>query len=284
MNSYIRTLRLPGLHQEIDWLWGQRQTCFSGHYPFKIFPDKELKQVDFAPITLFYGSNGSGKSTLLNITAELVGAKRHSVFSPGAFFAEYLAMCELSCYRLPECEIITSDDVFEYLLDIRCLNNGIDRQREALFDEFATRKYQSHRLASLDDYDDWKESLDAKRMTRSHYVNERLRKNEKMGSNGESAFSYFIERIEDGKVYLLDEPENSLSVSRQIELCAHIHDAARFFGCQFILATHSPIFLGMEDALIYDLDSIPCRVKKFEELENVRSWFFFFEQHREKFL
>ena len=189
----------------------------------------------------------------------------------------------MQIHRLPECEIITSDDVFEYLLNLRSLNNGIDRQREALFDEFATRKYQSHRLTSLEEYDDWKESLDAKRMTRSHYVNERLRKNAQMGSNGESAFAYFIKRLADGRVYLLDEPENSLAPARQLELLNFLEQSARFYGCQFIIATHSPFLLAMKGAKIYDMDEEIVDVKKWTELANVRSYYDFFKKYEQEF-
>ena len=77
---------------------------------------------------------------------------------------------------------------------------------------------------------------------------------------------------------------NSLSVQFQIELAKYIVDSARFFNCQFIIATHSPIFLSMEGAKIYDLDSIPTTVKEWVELESVIKYLEFFELHREKFL
>lgn len=284
MRTYAKRITLPTEDEEIDFLWKMHETCYSGHYPFKIFPQKELHSLDLYPITLLYGSNGSGKSTLLNIIAQAAKVKRHSPFAGGAFFDKYLERCYLSADRIPpDSQILTSDDVFEYLLDLRSLNNGIDVRRQELFDEFADRKYRPHRLASLDEYDDWKESLDAKTKTRSRFVNDRLRKNEQLASNGESAMRYFIERIGENTLYLLDEPENSLSVKLQQELAVFLSDSARFFGCQFIIATHSPILLSIKDAVVYDLDTVPCAAKKWTELENVRSWFDFFEQHREEF-
>ena len=39
----------------------------------------------------------------------------------------------------------------------------------------------------------------------------------------------------------------------------------------------------MKDALIYDLDEAPVRTKQWTELENVRTWFEFFEAHRKEF-
>ncbi|MBQ9972156.1 MAG: AAA family ATPase, partial [Firmicutes bacterium] len=41
-------------------------------YPCGIFPEKNLREISFGRITIFYGGNGSGKSTLLNFF------KRHS--------------------------------------------------------------------------------------------------------------------------------------------------------------------------------------------------------------
>ena len=79
-------------------------------------------------------------------------------------------------------------------------------------------------------------------------------------------------------------PENSLSIALQQELCKYIVDSARHFGCQFIMSTHSPILLSIKDALIYDLDSDPVKTSDWTELENVRRYFDFFEEHRNEFL
>ena len=69
---------------------------------------------------------------------------------------------------------------------------------------------------------------------------------------------------------LLDEPENSLSPRFQNELAIMISNYARFFKCQFIIATHSPFLLAIPDAKIYDLDIIPAQVRHWTELENVK--------------
>ena len=49
-----------------------------------------------------------------------------------------------------------------------------------------------------------------------------------MFSNGESAMKYFVDHISENALYLLDEPENSLSIALQQELCKYIEDSARF--------------------------------------------------------
>ncbi|MBP3886231.1 MAG: AAA family ATPase, partial [Cellulosilyticum sp.] len=80
-----------------------------------------------------------------------------------------------------------------------------------------------------------------------------------------------------------DEPENSLSPQKQLELAHFIEESARFFGCQFIISTHSPFFLAMKDAKIYDLDEMPVQVKKWTQLESVRFYYDFFKERESEF-
>ena len=53
-------------------------------------------------------------------------------------------------------------------------------------------------------------------------------------------FSHEEERITENCLYLIDEPENSLAFPMQQALADYIAASARFYGCQFVLATHSP--------------------------------------------
>lgn len=283
--TYIEKLLLQSDGQETQFIMNQRRTCYNGIYPYKIFPQKGLREISFAPITIFYGGNGSGKTTLLNIIAEKTKVLRHSAFSGSAFFSEYVAGCDIQGRSIPgNSQILTSDDVFDYLLNIRYLNDGIDVRREELFEDYLDRKFAHHQLKSMSEYEDWKESYDAKSKSQSQFVRDRLMRNVDMFSNGESAMKYFVDHITENALYLLDEPENSLSISLQQELCKYIVDSARHFGCQFVMSTHSPVLLSMKDAVIYDLDSDPVTVKPWTELENVRRYFDFFEEHRQKFL
>ena len=88
---------------------------------------------------------------------------------------------------------------------------------------------------------------------------------------------YYVYYIADDGLYLLDEPENSLSAALQARLADFLADSARFYGCQFIISTHSPFLLAMKGARIYDLDASPARVRQWSELENVRAYFELFE-------
>ena len=94
-------------------------------------------------MTIFCGGNGSGKTTLLNILADLAGAERTAPYNHSSFWKDYLALCQASFTAdwAGKAFIITSDDVFDYLLNIRTLNDGIDRKREDLLQEFLSIKY-----------------------------------------------------------------------------------------------------------------------------------------------
>lgn len=169
------------------------------------------------------------------------------------------------------------------MLNLRSLNEGIDRKREDLFEEYLDVKYSNFQMRSLDDYEQLKKVNLARSKTQSKYVRKNLCDNVREHSNGESAFLYFSEKIQENGLYLLDEPENSLSPERQQDLVKFLEDSVRFFGCQFVIATHSPFLLSMRGAKIYDLDEEVVDVKRWTELSNVRAYFEFFKKHEEEF-
>lgn len=301
---YLESFTLATDDQEYDYLRGAysgagyqtAMACYDHNnvYPFKLFPAKGLERLDFAPITILYGGNGSGKSTLLNIIAEKLRLKRSSPFNNTPYMKSYLNFCKfrLSLSKLPppDSKIITSDDVFDYLLDLRAINEGVDRRREELYQEYAelaprgATSDPSFLLKSLDDYEELKRRNEARGSTKSAYVSRRMQHHEMAGrSNGESALYYFTNKIGEGALYLLDEPENSLSAKLQNELRQFIEDSARFYRCQFIISTHSPFLLSMKGAKIYDLDSRPVGVRRWTELDAARIYHDFFEAHREEF-
>ena len=156
-------------------------------------------------------------------------------------------------------------------------------EMEQVFEEWIENKHSKFQMKSLDDYEQLKKVVNARSKTQSRYVREAIGSNVIEHSNGESALQYFSEKIKDNGLYLLDEPENSLSPQRQLELLEFIQNSARFFGCQFIIATHSPFLLALKGARIYDLDESPVDIKKWTELEGVRTYFEFFEKHRDEF-
>ena len=288
---YLRKFSMLSREQEEDYLSDPgnrrlRRSCYSTKYPFGLFRYRELPDLCFEPLTILYGGNGSGKSTILHVIAEKLRMQRGAVLNSSPFFGDYVSLCRYEASRagIPEgSRLICSDDVFDWLLDIRCLNEGIDHTRLELFDQYIRDRKESYRLQSLEDYEEFRRRSYAKSSTQSRYVKEYLTENVPERSNGESALRYFTESIRENALYLLDEPENSLSARLQLELKQFLEDSVRFFGCQFIIATHAPFLLSMKGARIYDLDAKPPAVRQWTELENVQLYRRFFAEHEGEF-
>lgn len=283
---YLNEFKFATFNQDLDFVLPEN--CFNTKYPFGILSKNRIEKIKFETITIFYGGNGSGKTTALNVIAEKLRLKRETLYNKSNFFENYLRFCEYSARKIPlKSRIITSDDVFEFTMNLRHINEGIDRRREELFDEYDELKNQNFKIRNLEDYDIFKNNINKqnklKNINKTQYVLAKMNNNIKEQSNGESGFFYFTNKIEENALYLLDEPENSLSPERQQELLQFIQDSARFYNCQFIIATHSPFLLSLKDALIYDFDENPCKVKPWTELKNVRDYYNFFKQHERDF-
>ena len=119
---YVNKLELPSEAQEDNFIQGERRTCFNTFYPFKIFANRGLKNVKFDAVTIFYGGNGSGKSTLINVLARKMKSVRYSDFNGAPFFDTYVGKCFVEYYKKPpHSSVLTSDDVFDYVLSARCV-------------------------------------------------------------------------------------------------------------------------------------------------------------------
>ncbi|MEF9959645.1 MAG: AAA family ATPase [Niameybacter sp.] len=282
---YLETFNFPDGDEEFDFILSIKRKCYDSFYPFKILSKNRFERIDFEHITILYGGNGSGKSTALNVIGEKLQLIRESIYNKSNFYQDYVDLCRMELVEtIPEhSRIITSDDVFDYMLNIRTVNEGVDYKREALFEEYLDAKYANLRLRSMADYDQFKKMNESRSKTQSKYVRHNLMNNIREYSNGESAFMYFTEKIEENGLYILDEPENSLSPRRQVELVKYIEESSRYFGCQFIISTHAPFLLAMKGAKIYNLDEYPVSIGSWTELENVRAYYDFFKSHEKEF-
>lgn len=286
---YLKNFNLLNDDMEYDMI-ANKMNIYNSLYPLKIFPNKEFKYIEFEPITIFYGGNGSGKTTLLNIISESIGATKRNIDKRSELFNKYIDYCKDNCELIhrdlcKQIKFISSDDVFDYLLDLKAINSNVNRRKNDLVNEYWEYKNTlTSGNYSLDMYDDLRNKVDSNRMTVSKYVRTRLKNNNIVQeSNGETALDFWQSQIEDNALYIIDEPENSLSAENQLKLKKFIEESARFYNCQFIIATHSPFLLALDGAKIYDLDSVPVRDKKWTELENVKVYNQFFKEHSEEF-
>ena len=88
-------------------------------------------------------------------------------------------------------------------------------------------------------------------------------------SHGESFLIMVQNHFKPNGIYILDEPEAALSPQRQLTLLLEIVKCARE-GSQFIIASHSPILLGIPDAEILSFDEGPVHPCGYEETDSYR--------------
>jgi len=85
-------------------------------------------------------------------------------------------------------------------------------------------------------------------------------------SHGESFFSLMQHRFGEEGLYVLDEPEAALSPSRQMAMIRLLHQLVSK-GCQFIIATHSPILLSYPNSTIYEIRDNGLQKVNYEDTE-----------------
>lgn len=295
---YLDSFRFPTLEREDEFLsnyYSYNSYGPQSHYPFEVLSLKGLTSLDFSEITVLYGGNGSGKSTALNVIANKLKLSRASAYNKGDLQNEYLKMCSYVKGELDDLEelrdratFMSSDDIFRYMLDNRKKNESIRKRTDStLFDYFQLKKTTSiprhFNFETGEGLDKLEEIKQARKMSPSEYLKEKIGERTALFSNGETGFMKFIESIVPDRLYILDEPENSLSCELQMKLAQYIEESSRYLGCQFIIATHSPFLLALENAKIYNLDGNPATVSCFGDLPNMKLFYNLFKKHEKEF-
>jgi predicted ATPase len=88
-------------------------------------------------------------------------------------------------------------------------------------------------------------------------------------SHGESFVALLKHRFGPQGLYFLDEPEAALSPTRQMAALVRIHDLVNE-GCQFVIATHSPILMAYPGATILGVGEEGLAPILYEETEHYR--------------
>jgi predicted ATPase len=197
---------------------------------------RALSVLPFHPqVTFLVGENGAGKSTLLEAIAVASGlnAEGGSVNFTFATRASHSPLGE--CIRLAK---------------------ALTRPRDSYFLRAETFYNVATEIERLDQGPGGPPIIDG-------YGGRSLHEQ----SHGESFFSLFKNRFRDNGLYLLDEPEAALSPTRQVEFLVLMHDSIRR-GCQFVIATHSPIIMAYTDARIHLLDRQGIRDVAYTDTEH----------------
>lgn len=251
-------------------------------YPYNVFADKTENLLLFSQITVLYGNNASGKSTMLNIIAnklQLEGQEyaTNNKYGKTSYFMKFVDECSFALgedeygrpiSRIPQkSRYIKSEDILYEIKKIQ--------QEQILGDgyvyEHVRRGLPKEQVENLRNSFKMKQQLDILKFAQEKY------------SNGETTLQMLDDYLEPDALYLLDEPEVSLSPENQTILADKLNKMARFLGCQFIISTHSPFMLGTLDAKIYNLDSKGLEVTKWTDLKNMKYFYSFFEKHKEEF-
>lgn len=88
-------------------------------------------------------------------------------------------------------------------------------------------------------------------------------------SHGETFLALLRRRLAPNGLYFLDEPETPLSPSRVLAMMALIADRVAN-GCQFIIATHSPMLMALPGATILLAEGGKLSPCAWDNLEHVR--------------
>lgn len=173
------------------------------------------------PVTFFVGENGSGKSTLLEGIAVAYG------FNPEGGTKNF----SFSTY-----------DSHSELHEAMRLSRGPWKPAGSYF----LRAESFYNVASkAEDYRD----NDPMEVYYARYGGKSLHQR----SHGESFLALIQGEFIGNGLYILDEPEAALSPQRQLTLLLEIDRLAKD-GAQFIIASHSPILLGLPGAQILSFD------------------------------
>ncbi|RDU23245.1 AAA family ATPase [Anaerosacchariphilus polymeriproducens] len=198
-------------------------------YYNEILSINNLETLDFKKrITFFVGENGSGKSTLLEAIAVKYG------FNPEGGSINYN---------------FSTKPTHSSLSELLTLSKGIRSK-----DGFFLRAESFYNMASY---------VDDIGIDFEGYGGRSLHEQ----SHGESFLTLINNRFRGNGLYLLDEPEAALSPQRQLSLLVMINKLVNN-NSQFIIATHSPILLGIDDAAIYSFDNDDINQIPYEETES----------------
>ncbi len=229
-------------------------------FPFNIPAVRFAKDIPLDKVNIFVGDNGSGKSTLLETIAytvqlPLIGGHIGDV-------KDFEAARSLKPYLRLNWKRDTQLGFFFRAEDFSAFIDSVERERSKL------------KMQLYDLYGNVSDAVIEEMMTnQNHALREMRRKYGKdmLGfSHGEAYLEILQTRIKPKGIYLLDEPEAALSPLKQLSLIVFIMETLKHNNAQFIIATHSPILMGIPGALLYEITDNNMEAVEFSNTEHYR--------------
>jgi len=227
-------------------------------FPFSLKALNELHVMTFdKPITIFVGENGSGKSTLLKALAiklnlPAIGStdleSDETLDGIKSYGEQIITKWTNKAYRG---FFFRAEDYFGFVKRLRTM----DTEMQGEIVDFEKRLSGTGLKLAVGSILGQKEAL--------------LRKygNLTEVSHGEGFLKILEGRLQPEGIYLIDEPEAALSPQRQLALFALIKNLAENQGCQFIIATHSPILMTLPNSNLFEFADQIQKVS-YEETEH----------------
>jgi predicted ATPase len=230
-------------------------------FPFNIAAVQFARQIQLDKrVTIFIGDNGCGKSTLLESVAlilnlPLIGGhiNNHAGFEAARLLQPYIEI---------EWKRETHKGFFFRAEDFSDFVNSVENENRKIANDLIDLK------GKVDD------SIINQMSESMNYSLRRMRKdygeNMQAFSHGEAYLKILQTRIGDKGIFILDEPEAALSPLRQLSLIFFIIEVLKNRNTQFIISTHSPILMGIPEALIYEIRADSMEQVSYKETDHYR--------------
>ncbi len=238
---HLKTISTPGLEPTAD-------------FPLSLPFIPSIRHIEIENNLLFFvGENGSGKSTLLEsiaLTSKRINIGRNELDQEHSLneIKPLASALRLSWQqRTQKGFFLRAEDFFGFIRRNQELESEFDGYIDRFKDDDRVRGYmESNKRA----------------------INAKYEKDLNEYSHGEGFLTFFKSRISPGGLYLIDEPEAALSPQRQLAFALFVYEMAQQ-GCQFIIATHSPIILSTPNSQIWAFSENGIENSHYDELEHV---------------
>lgn len=234
-------------------------------FPFNVPSIRSFSRLRLEqPVTFLVGENGSGKSTFLEAVAAGIGAVvvgGHDIDQDDSLRHARALGAQLRFgwnKKTGRGFFLCAEDFFNFSRrinntgrELQDIISGYEEELKERPDDAGLRRaigYMRGQKAALTSR--YGQDMDA-------------------NSHGEGFMKLFQARLAPNGLYLLDEPEAALSPLRQLSFLSLLKQMTGQ-GCQFLIATHSPILMAFPDASIQSFDTQPISEVAYDELEHVR--------------